>query len=113
MIIQIILIAGLLACLLYAFVHRKSSRLVTVLMAVTSVAGMYFVLLPDQTTGIAHALGVGRGVDLVFYCWLIITLVVSLNLQFKILGLQAAVTALTRELALRDARPSAAQSPAR
>jgi hypothetical protein len=101
MIIKALLIAGLLVALLYAFVHRNRSKVVTVAMAATSVAGIYFVLLPEHTTDIATLLGVGRGADLVLYCWLIITLVVSLSLQFKIMRLQDAVTALTRELALR------------
>jgi hypothetical protein len=49
-------------------------------------------------------MGVGRGADLVFYCWIVISLIVSVNLQFKILNLQEMTTELTRELALRAPR---------
>jgi hypothetical protein len=101
MIIQTLLVAGLLLCLLYAFINRHRSWLVTILMSATSVAGIYFVLRPAHTTDIAQMLGVGRGADLVLYCWIVITLVVSLNLQFRIMSLQSAITVLTRELALR------------
>lgn len=104
MIIQWILIIGLLFALAYAFLQRNKSRLVSSLITVSSFAGIYFVLYPDQTTELAHLLGVGRGADLVTYCWILISLVISLNLQFKILHLHGVVTELTRELALRNPR---------
>lgn len=104
MIIQAILVAGLVLCLFYAFLQRHKSRLITFAITAISLAGAYFVLFPTQTTRVAHALGVGRGADLVFYCWIMITLVVSVNLQFKILNLQEMIIELTRELALRAPR---------
>lgn len=104
MIIQWILIIGLVLALSYAFLQRRKSRLVSSLITGTSFAGIYFVLFPDQTTELAHLLGVGRGADLVTYCWIMISLVISLNLQFKILHLHGVVTELTRELALRAPR---------
>lgn len=102
MIIQWILITGLVLALAYAFLQRKKSRLVSCLITAISVAGIYFVLYPEQTTKLAHILGVGRGADLVTYCWILISLVISLNLQFKILQLHGVVTEITRELALRS-----------
>ncbi len=102
MIIQWILIAGLVLALIYAFLQRKKSRLVSGMIAVISITGVYLVLYPDRTTELAHFLGVGRGADLVTYCWIMISLVISLNLQFKILHLHGVVTELTRELALRN-----------
>jgi hypothetical protein len=104
MIIQVVLVLGLLSCLFYAFLQRGKSKLVSLAIAVTGMAGIYFVLFPSHTTQLAHLLGVGRGADLVLYCWIVITLVVSVNLQFKILGLQGMITELTRELALRAPR---------
>lgn len=99
--IKWILILGLLLSLAYAFLQRKKSRLVASGIAATSAAGMFFVAYPQYTSGLADLMGVGRGADLVFYCWIVISLFVSMNLQFKILNLQGAVTELTRELALR------------
>jgi len=54
-----------------------------------------------QTNELAGWMGVGRGADLVFYCWIVISLIVSVNLYFKIQSLQEVATELTRELALR------------
>lgn len=104
MTIQLLLGAGLALCVIYAYSQRRKSRLVSNLIALTGVAGMYFVLLPEHSTYIAKLVGVGRGADLVIYCWIVISLALSLNLQFKILRLQAAITELTRELALRAPR---------
>ena len=104
MIIQWILVLGLVLSLFYAVLQRGKSRLISNAIAATSIAGIYFVLFPAQTSELARWMGVGRGADLVFYCWIVISLVVSVNLQFKILGLQEMVTVLTRELALRAPR---------
>lgn len=104
MIIQWILICGLVLALCYAFLQRKKSRLISSMIATIGVAGIYFVLYPDHTTELAHILGVGRGADLVTYCWILLSLVISLNLQFKILQLHGVVTELTREMALRNPR---------
>jgi len=100
-IIQIALIGGLSLSLLYALMQRRKSRMVALSIAATSIAGIYFVLFPEYSSTLANFLGVGRGADLILYCWIVITLFVSINLQFKILSLQGAVTELTRELALR------------
>ena len=126
MIIQWILIAGLLLALGYAVLQRRKSRMVSLTIAMISLAGIYFVVFPDDTSRLAHLMGIGRGADLVFYCWIVINLVVCVNLQFKILNLQELVTELTREIAVRTPRfpeaglqanrsttgPSANRSPA-
>ena len=101
MIIQYVLVAGLLVSLLYALTQRRRSRLVTVAIGITSLTGVYFVVVPEQTQNLAHWVGVGRGADLVMYCWIVISLVVSLSLYFRILRVESGVTALVRELALR------------
>lgn len=103
MIIQWILIAGLVLALCYAFLQRKKSRLVSKAIAVVALAGIYLVLFPTYATMLANYLGVGRGADLITYCWILISLAISLNLQFKILELQSNVTDLTREFALSSA----------
>lgn len=102
MIIQWVLISGLILALGYAFLQRKKSRLVSAVIGAISIAGIYLVLYPEHTTTIANFLGVGRGADLVTYCWILISLAISLNLQFKILHLHGVITTLTRELTLRN-----------
>lgn len=104
MIIQVLLTLGLLLCLLYAFLQRQKSRFVSLAISTVALAGIYFVLLPERTSQLARLVGVGRGADLVLYCWIVISLIVSVNLQFKILRLQGLITELAREMTLQAAR---------
>ncbi len=48
--------------------------------------------------------GVGRGVDLVLYIWVCITLIVLLNLHLKLRTQMELITVLARTIALADAR---------
>ena len=112
MIIQVILTLGLVLCLTYAFLQRQKSRLVSLTISIISNAGIYFVLVPERTNDLAHLVGVGRGADLILYCWLVISLVVSVNLQFKILRLQGLITELARAIALQ-AGPTASEDRTR
>src|SRR5262249_49959755 len=109
MIAKAILIAGLLLCVWYAIAQRRKSRWVSAVILGVSLVGVYFVMFPDTTNSIAALVGIGRGADLLFYCWLVISLIVSVNLQFRILDLQGMITELTRELALQSAQDGATE----
>lgn len=102
MIIQFILCAGLGVALFYAYLQRRKSSLISLAILVVSAVGMVAVLSPSASNAVANAVGVGRGADLVMYCWIVITLLVSMNLQFKIFHLQHGLTLLTREIALHS-----------
>ena len=108
MIIQVLLVSGLALCLVYAFLQRRKSRLVSSALAVVALAGIYLVLDPDRANELAHLAGVGRGADLIVYCWVVISLMVSVNLQFKIMALRGDITELARALALQEANRGAA-----
>ena len=101
MIIQAVLCAGLAFALFYAYLQRRKSRAISIGIMLVAAAGMVAVLAPEVSNAVAQVVGVGRGADLVVYCWIVITLLVSVNLQFKILQLQQSLTVLTRELAVR------------
>lgn len=111
MIIQFVLIAGLGASLAYALLARRASRFISFSISCASVGGMYFVLFPQHANVIAHFVGVGRGADLILYCWLVISLVFSVSLQFKLIKQNEAITELARELALRSMRAHASTEP--
>lgn len=104
MIIKLILTFGLLLCLVYAFLQKQKSRLVSAGLSIVALAGIYFVLIPERTNQLAHLVGIGRGADLILYCWLVISLIVCVNLQFNILRLQRLITQLAREITLRAAQ---------
>ena len=109
MIIKLLLTFGLAWVLLYAVSQRRSGRLSYRMMLLLSGAGVYFVWVPEQTTVIANAVGVGRGADLLLYCWIIISLVLSLSLNLKIRRQLEMITELTRFVALSTPAAPAVQ----
>lgn len=103
MIFQILLALGLLIIIVYAFTQKAKSPLVSIMTMLSALAGLYFVWAPDQANAIAHAVGIGRGADLTFYCWIVISLAILLNLHFKIRSNLELLTELARKVAIAEA----------
>jgi small membrane protein len=102
MIAQLLLSFLLGAVLLYAFSERRRSPVVGVLALGAAAAGLYFVWMPAHATTLAEFAGVGRGVDLIIYIWVVISLLVLLNLHLKLRTQTEAITSLARAIAIRD-----------
>jgi hypothetical protein len=100
MTIQVFLTALLLGVAMLVAAQRTTSRLVQIAVLVAIAAGCYFVWAPEQANVLAQAVGVGRGADLLFYLWVIITLALILFMYLKIQRLTRRVTRLTRAIAL-------------
>ena len=67
---------------------------------------------PESTALVAHVLGIGRGADFVLYCFVVLMLVGFFAIYMRFRRLEAHITLLTRQLALRDPlRPDASQGP--
>ena len=111
MIIQILLTLGLVVLIPYAYAQRATSRLIPVAMTTIGVVGLYFVWLPDHANYLAHLVGVGRGADLVLYCWILISLIVALNLHIVARSNLRLITELARYIALAEPRPPCGMSP--
>jgi len=109
MIARLILTALLLTVLAYAAIQYRSSRWIGALAVLTALAGLYFVWLPGHATVLAEWAGVGRGVDLILYTWVAISLIMLLNIHLKLRAQIELITALARAAALNDARHRADQ----
>lgn len=92
-----LLLAGVAALVA---LQRTSSSLVRIMVLAVIAIGIYFVWAPEQATELAHAVGVGRGADLLFYLWVIITLALIMFMYLKIQRLSRRITQLTRAIAL-------------
>jgi len=103
MIAQFILSLLLAGILLYAWGEYRRSPTVAIMVVLIAGAGLYFVWMPDHSTRLAELVGIGRGVDLILYIWVCISLVVLLNLHLKLRTQMELVTMLARKLALADA----------
>ena len=109
MIAQLMLTALLLGILLYAWIQYRRAPAIGVLAMLAALTGLYFVWIPTHATWLAEHVGIGRGVDLILYLWVVISLIVLLNLHLKLRVQNEMITVLARELAIANAR--AASTP--
>ena len=110
MIAQFILSLFLAGILLYAWAEYRRSPAVAILAVFVATAGLYFVWFPSHSTQLAELVGIGRGVDLILYIWVCISLIVLLNLHLKLRTQMELVTMLARQLAMSDARSPALET---
>lgn len=108
MIAQIGLSLLLLGALFYAWTEYSRAPAIGLVSMAAAAAGLYFVWLPSHATWLASLVGIGRGVDLILYVWVIISLMVMLNLHLKLRSQMELITTLTREIAIANARPVSA-----
>ena len=102
MIAQIFFTVLLGTVFLYAWIEYRRSPVVAVLSSMVALAGLYFVWVPSQSTRLAEFVGIGRGVDLILYTWVGISLLVILNLHLKLRTQLELITVLARKIALAD-----------
>lgn len=110
MIIRSLLLAGLAAIGWLVFLRRNRLPFHIVIMFALLGVGVAAVLAPESTLDdIAHAVGVGRGVDLITYLLEIAVIFVLLHYYTKFVELQRQLTTVTRELAILRAEVEQAQ----
>lgn len=104
MIAQLLFTISLIGALIY--IHGQSRLLGPIRLALYAiiVAGVFFVWSPDQSTRLAHLLGIGRGADLIYYVWIVLSLAVFINVHLKIRENVSLVTQLAREIAISEAQ---------
>jgi small membrane protein len=98
---QLLLTASLLGVGLYAVALRRRIPMLGNIAALAVMAAMVLAWKPEFATKIANTIGVGRGADLIFYCWVVISLVMILNLHFRIRHQTDQITELVRQLSLQ------------
>jgi small membrane protein len=106
MIAQFVLSSLLAAFLLYAWTEYRRAPVVAILTVFVATAGIYFVWVPEHSTQLAELVGIGRGVDLILYIWVCISLIVLLNLHLKLRTQMELITTLARKAAIADAPPA-------
>lgn len=107
MIAQIALSILLGGIVLYALNERSRAPLVGSVAMLTAAVGLDLVWFPSQASWLAAQVGIGRGADLVFYAWLVISLLIMLNLHLKLRAQMELITVLAREIAIANADSSA------
>jgi hypothetical protein len=104
--IQVLLIAAIVALfgLLRSRTSAKSRAWVKVGYVGFVFAGVYAVLRPDDTTVVAHWLGVARGTDLMLYVLIIAFIFTTLSTYMRFKDLELRYARLARAVALQGAR---------
>jgi hypothetical protein len=101
--VQLLLLLGTAAALLLYLAYFRSKfsdRLVGLSLLL---AAWFSILFPDYTTLVANLLGVGRGVDLIFYFFGLFTSFALILLYTHARTQSRQLTELIRYLAIRDA----------
>lgn len=107
MIIRVLLIISVLAVMVVVLRSKPSHRSTAVRrIGLFVVAGVWVaaVIDPDLVTSLAHGVGVGRGTDLLLYCFVVLVLFATLGLHTRIARLEGRLVVLTRELAIARAQ---------
>lgn len=111
MIFSVLLTIVFVGLIIYAVLQKGQFPLVGRMLPLVALAGIYVAWFPDKTGEIAHWVGIGRGVDLMLYVWLLLSGLLFLVLHLKFVSQQRQITELARFVAISNVRvPSASQS---
>ncbi|MBV9350715.1 MAG: DUF2304 domain-containing protein [Mycobacterium sp.] len=105
--IQVLLIFSVIALLLYLLRSRKSAQSrawVKVGYVLFVFAAGYAILRPNDTTVVAHWLGVARGADLMLYGLIIAFVFTTLSAYMRFKELELRYARLARAVALEGAQ---------
>ncbi|MBB4856209.1 hypothetical protein HNP40_003625 [Mycobacteroides chelonae] len=106
--IQPLLIVAVLLLLVYLLRSRSTAQAkawVKLGFVVFVIAGIYAILRPNDTTTLAHWLGLGRGTDLMLYALIIAFAFTTLSTYLRFKDLELRYSRLARAVALRGAEP--------
>lgn len=112
MIIKLALTFLLSGIVIYALVEYRRSPVVSTLSMLASLVGIYLTWIPVHASELAALVGVGRGVDLIIYTWVVISLLVLLNLHLKLRVQLELITVLARRIAIQNAEAAQAAKAA-
>ncbi|GAB4026233.1 DUF2304 family protein [Spirosoma koreense] len=100
--IQLLLIALLGLLFIVALRVFRNRLYLRVLFMLGLVAAIVFIVYPTLTVYLALLVGVGRGVDLIFYLLFLVIVFALVSMYRRILRLDETITNMIRKEALRD-----------
>jgi small membrane protein len=100
MLIRVILITAFAAIAYFAFLKRRTAPVHIIVVMLLLALASIFVLAPELSTAMAHAVGVGRGVDLVMYLVQTGLFFIVVHYFTKFVEMNTQITHLAREITL-------------
>ena len=106
MIFQLLFSILLIGMGIYAYLQKSKSPYFSYLLTILILFGIYLLWNPGDATRMANLVGVGRGADLLLYVWVVMSLVIIINLHYKLRQLMEYITTLARKIAIMEAEAS-------
>ncbi len=104
----------LLGLIVYALLQKREFPIVARALPFVALLGIYMLWFPNSTSQAAAWMGIGRGVDLMLYVWVLVSGLLILVLHLKLVTYDRRLTELVRALAIQTAtHPGASNSEAR
>lgn len=105
-VIKVVLIAVLAVVAVMIIVPGRGARgqaLQRIALLIVLAAGVLAVIFPDATTAVANILGIGRGVDLLFYASIVAMIAYIVSTTVRLRKAYRDFTVLARKVALLEA----------
>lgn len=106
MIIKFLLSLGLGFVVVFYMANSRRGIPQFVVSCSSIVVGLLFIWNPALANQFASIIGVGRGADLVFYFWVIISMALFVATHLKLKQTNEVITKMVRENAIAEARSS-------
>lgn len=103
MIFQLIIVTVLMVITSYAFLQKKSAPVVSISVILLSIFGLIFAVAPNLANKIAEMVGIGRGADLITYCFILTTFIAIFNLHLRFRKNEERLTKIVRAMAMLTA----------
>jgi hypothetical protein len=112
-VLLLIVAAGLFVGSLVAMARGWATRREGTISALIWLLAALAIIWPDVTTRIARAVGLGRGLNLLVYCTVLVTIVGFFMVYIRLRKLRRQLTLLVRHLAILEAQegPPLGQAP--
>ncbi len=104
MMIQPIITVVLVGILFFTLMQSRRGFVLRTTMLASVLLGIVLTWMPALASTIANLLGVGRGADLIFYIWILVSMLALVTLYFSFNRQHKQITALSRALALHVAQ---------
>ena len=92
----------LVALIIYGIANRRRSPVVGFPLMFLAAAGIGATINPDALQMVADAFGVGRGVDLAIYMFMLAGVFLIVNIHLRMRAQSETLTRLARDVAIRD-----------
>ncbi len=80
----------------------RYARMVNALLALAWASGCVLVVDPDLTSSLARVFGIGRGVDLVFYVFMVAAFCYAIRTYYRLCDLRKDITLIVRHIAIAE-----------